>query len=169
MDRLDMCEAISIHKVSFVLNPTNEWDSFPPQFLEIVQRPWAEFKYFSDDAKTINPAISNVPNTTGGIYLFLIKPNIIADIPNYLAYVGRAHISDGQNLQKRVREYATEEKRMKIVQMKRYWSPYLYVRYLPLEDNEVIDAIEVELIKAILPPFNDRLPDVYNQAMRSAF
>lgn len=49
--------------------------------------------------------------------------------------------------------------------MKHYWSPHLYVRYLPLEDNDTIDEIEEELIKAILPPYNDRYPGVYNQAI----
>ena len=55
--------------------------------------------------------------------------------------------------------------------MKRFWSPYLYVQYLPLplESNECIDELEKELIKAILPPFNDEYPDTYNQAMRQAF
>lgn len=55
--------------------------------------------------------------------------------------------------------------------MKRYWSPYLYVQYLPLplESNDCIDELEKELIKTVLPPFNDRYPEVYNQAMRAAF
>lgn len=169
MDRLDMCEANKLHKVPFVLNPTNEWEAFPPHLLEIIKNPWTEFKYFSEDSKTINSEISTVPNTTGGIYLFLIRPNIIPSVPAYLAYIGRAHISDSENLRKRVRQYATETKRLKILEMKHYWSPHLYLRYLPLSDNATIDAVEDELIKAILPPYNDRYPGVYNQAMRDAF
>lgn len=169
MDRLDMCEAIQTHKVSFVLNPTNEWESFPPQLLDFVKRPWFEFKYFAEDAKTINPEIASIPNTTGGIYLFVIRPQIIPSVPAYLAYIGRAHISSSENLRKRVRQYASETKRLKILQMKRYWSSHLYLRYLPLDDNDTIDILEDELIKAILPPYNDRYPGVYNQAMRDAF
>lgn len=55
--------------------------------------------------------------------------------------------------------------------MKRHWSKYLYVKYLPLPtvSNDVIDELEEELIKAALPPFNDRYPKVYNQAIKSAF
>ena len=53
--------------------------------------------------------------------------------------------------------------------MKDMWKEYLYVRYLPLESNELIDKMEKELIKAILPPFNDQYPDVYNIPMRDAF
>ena len=44
MDRLDMCEAIKLHKIPFVLNPTNEWETFPHHLLEIVQNPWTENK-----------------------------------------------------------------------------------------------------------------------------
>lgn len=40
---------------------------------------------------------------------------------------------------------------------------------LPLESNDCIDELEKELIKTVLPPFNDRYPEVYNQAMRAAF
>ena len=55
--------------------------------------------------------------------------------------------------------------------MKQFWSPYLYVRYLPLptESNECIDELEEELIQAVLPPFNDQYPKVYNQAIKAAF
>ena len=129
------------------------------------------FKYFVDGTNQINPAIANVPNNCGGVYIFLIKPNVISDIHLYLAYIGRARKTPYQNLRKRVSEYASETERLKIVEMKRYWSPYLYVQYLPLplESNDCIDELEKELIKTVLPPFNDRYPEVYNQAIRAAF
>lgn len=87
-----------------------------------------------------------------------------------MAYIGRAKKTKYQNLRKRISEYAREKERLKIVNMKRFWSPYLYVQYLPLplESNECIDELEKELIKAILPPL-DEYPDTYNQAMRQAF
>lgn len=171
MEKLDMCDAISQHKVPFVLNPSGEWESFPIHFKTLVAQPWTEFKYFLDDTDQINPAILSVPNNCGGIYAFLIKPNIIPDTHLYLAYIGRARKTPYQNLRKRVHEYATEERRLKIAKMKRLWSPYLYVRYLalPEKDNNCIDMLEKELIKTVLPPFNDQYPEVYNQAMRAAF
>lgn len=171
MERLDMCDAVKLHQVSFVLNPSGEWESFPAPLKTLVEQPWIEFKYFLDDTGQINPAISSVPNNCGGIYAFLIKPNIIPDAHLYLAYIGRARKTTYQNLRKRVREYATEEGRLKIANMKRLWSPYLYVRYLalPEKDNDCIDELEKELIKTVLPPFNDQYPEVYNQAMSAAF
>lgn len=169
MDKLDMCDAISCHKVSFVLNPTNEWETFPSHLKSIVNSNWYEVKYFEGDTNTINPETEKIPNTCGGIYVFLIKANIIPNVHLYIAYIGRAHYSDSQNLRKRVREYASESSRLKICQMKRLWSPYLYVRYLPLDDNDIIDELEKELIRSILPPFNDQYPDIYNVPMKAAF
>lgn len=169
MDKLDMCDAISHRKVSFVLNPNNEWETFPPHLKSIVNGNWYEVKYFDGDTNTINPETATIPNTCGGIYVFLIKANIIPDIHLYIAYIGRAHYTGSQNLRKRVRSYASETKRLKICNMKRLWSPYLYARYLPLDDNDMIDELEDELIKSILPPFNDRYPKIYNVSMKAAF
>ena len=171
MDRLDMCDAVKLHSVPFVLNLSGEWDRFPTHLKRFVTQPWTEFKYFVDRTNRINHAIANVPNDCGGVYIFLIKPNIISDAHLYLAYIGRARKTPYQNLRKRVSEYASENERLKIVNMKRYWSPYLYVQYLPLplESNDCIDELERELIKTVLPPFNDRYPEVYNQAMKAAF
>ena len=171
MNRVDLCDAVKLHRVPFILNPNDEWSKFPDHLKAIVQRPWTEFKYFVGSGNTINTAISNVPNNCGGIYLFYIKANVIPEIHLYLAYIGRARSTDKQNLRKRIRDYATETKRPKICDLKRHWSSYLYVRYLPLpqENNDLIDELENELIKAVLPPFNDKYPKVYNQAIKSAF
>lgn len=171
MNRVDLCEAIKLHKVYFFLNPDNEWANFPDHLKALVRQPWTEFKYFVDDTNTLNPEAASIPNDCGGIYLFYINAKVIPDVHVYLAYIGRARKTDNQNLRKRVREYATEEKRLKICNMKHYWGKYLYVRYLPLPmvSNDVIDELETELIKAVLPPFNDQFPKVYNQAIRSAF
>ena len=80
MDRLDMCEAVKLHRVPFVLNPSGEWARFPEHLKCFVEQPWTEFKYFVDGTNQINPAIVNVPNNCGGVYIFLIKPNVIYDI-----------------------------------------------------------------------------------------
>ena len=73
MDRLDMCEAVKLHRVPFVLNPSGEWARFPEHLKCFVEQPWTEFKYFVDGTNQINPAIVNVPNNCGGVYIFLIK------------------------------------------------------------------------------------------------
>lgn len=171
MDRVDLCNSVRLHKVHFVLNPDDEWAKFPDHLKSLVNQQWTEFKFFEKDSDIINPEVDKIPNTCGGIYLFYIKPDVIPKIHHYLVYIGRARKTQYQNLRKRVREYATETKRLKIHNMKLIWGSYLYVRYLPLptEDNDCIDELEKELIKAVLPPFNDEYPEVYNQAIKSAF
>lgn len=143
MNRLDMCDAVKLHRVSFVLNPSGEWGRFPEHLKRFVEQPWGEFKYFVDETNQLNPEIVNVPSNCGGIYVFVIKPNIVSNVHLYLAYIGRAKKTAHQNLRKRVREYAAENEHPKIVKMKRFWSPYLYVQYLPLplESNDLIDEL----------------------------
>lgn len=113
MNRVDLCDAVKLHRVWFVLNPDNEWEKFPEHLKALVQQPWTEFKYFEDEMNTLSPEASNIPNSCGGIYLFYINANVIPDVHVYLAYIGRAKKTDSQNLRKRVREYATEENALK--------------------------------------------------------
>lgn len=169
MERVDLIDGMKLRNKTFILNPTNEWQDFPDELKRIVNRPWSEIKYFLGD--TLNPEINTVPNNCGGIYLFCIKPNVIPDVHLYLAYIGRAQNTQYQNLRKRVKEYATEVTRPNICELKRHWGSYLYLRYLPLptENNDCINRLEKELIKTILPPFNDIYPEVYNQAANAAF
>ena len=169
MERVDLIDAVKLRKVTFVLNPADEWERFPDDLKDIINRPWKEIKYYIGD--TLNPEIDNVPNDCGGIYVFYIKPNIIPDIHLYLAYIGRAQKTTYQNLRKRVKEYAKETDRPKRCELKRHWGSYLYLRYLPMpeEDNEHIIRLEEELLKTVIPPFNDMLPKIYNQAVKAAF
>ena len=85
-----MCDAVKLHRVPLVLNPDGEWDKFPSHLKKLIEQPWMGFKYFVDGTNRISPEISKVPNDCGGIYSFLIKPNVIPDIHLYLAYIGRA-------------------------------------------------------------------------------
>lgn len=166
-EMLDMCYAVKTHKIPFVLNPDGGWTSFPAHLRPIVERPWKEIKYYSDGE--LNSEIQSIPNDCGGIYVFLIKPEVIPQIHLYLAYIGRAKHTQYQNLRKRVCEYAKETKRPKICMLKDQWRDHLYLSYLPLDNNDLIEEMEEELIKAILPPFNDQYPAVYNVAMHAAF
>lgn len=50
MDKYDLCTFVKLHKVSFVLNPDNEWSNFPGHLKPIVEREWLEFKYFEADS-----------------------------------------------------------------------------------------------------------------------
>lgn len=43
--------------------------------------------------------------------------------------------------------------------MIREWGPYLYIKYIEMTDNDTIKALEKKLINALVPPFNDEIPN----------
>jgi len=169
VQEIDVIGNVAESNIRFMLN-TTLWDSFDLNVLRIISTPnsWNEVKLLASDGKR-NPQLGTIPNDKGGIYLFLAKPNILPESHLYLMYVGRAHISATQNLRKRCSQYPVEKKRPKIKRMIEQWGQYLYIRYLPLDDNLTIDLVEGELINKILPPFNDEIPDQTISAAIQAF
>ena len=165
---VDMCRKIRNNSRSFVLNPNNNWRNFDDRFIEIVNAEWQEFKFLDDSGQQINSAITSVPNDAGGIYMFILQPDIVPVVHKYILYIGRVQRSENQHIQKRLREYI-KDTRPSIEEMRENWGEYLYIRYLPLDDNSLIRELEDALIEAIIPPFNDQYPGKLNQAMRNAF
>ena len=54
--------------------------------------------------------------------------------------------------------------------MREMWGKKLYIRYLPLSDNNTIEKLEEELIRVIIPPFNEEIkPKIMMQARKAAF
>lgn len=166
----DMCCSMKTHKVAFVLNPNEIWDTFNSEMREIVQSDrWQEFKFLNEEGSEINPLISNVPNNSGGIYIFILRGDIIPNLHEYIMYVGRVKCTKTQNLRKRFREYI-KDSRPKIMLMRKMWGKRLYIKYLPLTDNNIITKLEKELIRVIVPPFNEEItPKVMMQAKTAAF
>lgn len=171
MDEIhDMCALdIKTHKINFILNPKNIWQSFNEQLRKVTEtKEWREIKFLNDDASGLNPDIKTVPKNCGGVYVFLVKGAIIPDIHVYIMYVGRVQFTNKQNLRKRLREYLNDN-RPKIRQMRELWGHYLFIRYLPLSDNSLINELEEELIRVIIPPCNDVYPKVISEAIKAAF
>ena len=116
-----------------------------------------EIKYYNGN--DVSTEICNLPTDTGGIYMFYIKGINLPFIEKYIVYIGRCHYTEGkQFIRKRAKEYSTDD-RSDIVRMKKYWREYLYYRFFPEKDNEIIDLDEAILIRAIRPPFNSDIPD----------
>lgn len=165
----DMCAEVQTHNITFVLNPDNIWNSYKDEFREITENGnWQEVKFLNDDASKLNTDIENVPNNCGGVYIFILKGQIIPVSHVYILYVGRVRYTNNQNLRKRLKEYLNDN-RPKIEAMRRTWGNNLYIKYLPLDDNAVITQLEEELIRVIIPPCNDKYPSVINKAIQAAF
>ena len=166
---IDMCRAIQNNSLHFTLNPQNCWERFNADFNDIVNKDeWKEIKFLNDSATEINESINTVPNDKGGIYIFILRPNIVPCVHKYILYVGRVKCTKKQNLRKRFKEYVHDD-RSAILLMRETWGKDLYIRYLPLTDNTTICALERELIRTIIPPCNSEYPGTLNQAMNAAF
>lgn len=161
----DMCCANRNHSLRFVLNPNDCWYSFNDELKELVYTSeWKEMKFLNDSGDAINEKISDVPNHSGGVYMFVLHPDLVPEVHRYILYVGRALNTDSQNLRKRFREYV-KDKRTDVIFMRETWGKDLYIRYLPLQDNEVITKLEKELYTAIRPPCNSQYDGELTGAM----
>lgn len=167
---IDMCQKIKDKRLYFVLNPDNVWDKFDNSLKAIVKSEWKEVKFLDDNGEKLHTDMNKLPNDYGGIYVFVLKPEIIPKTHMYILYIGRCKYTTHQNLRKRCCEYFNEKSRPKISAMIHLWGKYLYIRYLPLKDNGIIKKLEDELIRTIYPPCNDKYPDrVTRMAMKAAF
>lgn len=157
MSEIDVCRSIADSKIHMILNAVL-WDRCDQGIIESINTNWSEVKFLDYVNNSLHTSMDLLPNDKGGIYVFIAKPNIIPDSHLYILYIGRSRKTQNQNLRKRCSEYV-KDGRPKILRMIRNWGKYLYIRYLPLDDNSVIEELEKRLINAILPPCNDQIPD----------
>jgi hypothetical protein len=110
-----------------------------------------------------------VPNSSGGVYTFVVKPGIAnhSDCA-YLLYVGKA---EDQDLRTRFLQYFSEKDsrkgRPKVQKMLRLWENHLWFCYATIGDTGQIDTVEQNLISAYLPPMNDQFPAEVRGAMKA--
>lgn len=117
-----------------------------------------EMKYLNQSNDDLSDEIKKLPTNTGGIYIFYIKGLNLPFIENYILYVGRCQFTATQHIRKRAREYYND-KRDLIMEMFKRWKEHLYYRYYPDTENERIKLNEIQLIRAILPQYNEVIPD----------
>jgi hypothetical protein len=131
--------------------------------IDISFQKWKSIKYLNDEGNSLNSMVNNIPTDKGGLYLFYAKCPIISGITDYPFYIGRAIFTDNQNLRKRVKEYFSkyckDNERPKIYKMFKYWQNELYLAYLELDDNSIIENLERDLINSLLLPMNEQIPD----------
>jgi hypothetical protein len=120
---------------------------------------WSEeIKYLNNSHNEVSTGINNLPDNKGGIYIFYIKGICLPFIENYILYVGRCQHTKNQNLRKRAKEYFSD-KRPLIRGLFDKWKEHIYYRFYPDENNNRICLNETKLIRTILPPYNDSIPD----------
>jgi excinuclease UvrABC nuclease subunit len=158
----DLGEEITLRTIEYKAFSTL-WRKYTLPTLDISFRNWETIKYLNDQGDDFNPLIDNVPDDKGGLYLFYAQCHIITGITDYPFYIGRAQLTENQNLRKRVKEYfskySKENERPKITKMFKYWSSDLYLAYFVLEENNDVVDLEKKLINSLLLPMNDQIPD----------
>jgi hypothetical protein len=149
------------------------WDKFSFPSLDLKFDNWQKIKYLNISADDFHVDVNNVPNNSGGLYLFYVRCEIISGVTEFPLYIGRAQLTDGQNLRKRVKEYfqhfARNNERPKITRMFKYWAGELHLAYHPLTDNADIISLEKQLINCLLLPMNDEIPDKETKDAVKAF
>lgn len=155
-------EEIKLKTVEYKLHQ-KLWEWYDLTVLDLRLSNWITIKYLNDEGTGFNEDIDLVPVNSGGLYMFSIRCPIIPGITEYPAYIGRALLTEGQNLRKRCREYFTKysrsDERPKITKLFEYWSNNLYLSFMTLEENQDIVDYEKKLINSLLLPFNDEIPE----------
>lgn len=150
---------------------TELWDKykrFDEETHLIDMNAFQKVKYFDDgNTEGLSAEISNIPDDTGGIYIYVIENPIVPFSGHHIMYVGRAMFTQNQNLRARARthfyQYKRGEENERLERVFDNWKDYVYLFYLPLSDNEKIDLAERELINTLTPPCNK---DDYSPAIR---
>lgn len=169
MSLVDMCRREKELTLDFQLN-IDKWDTMDCKVKEVVLDGWSNIKFLNEEGTGINEDISKVPDDIGGVYVFLLKPNIIPNMHLYIMYIGRVRRKKEFSLRKRCKEYVVDN-RPKLAYMREMWGKYLYFYYLPIEDDIIVEKVERELIRVIIPPCNTQISDQYVNYMpgQSAF
>lgn len=165
-------EEVELRKVEYKLHG-ELWKKFTSTDFDLNFENWIKIKYLNENADDFDDGIMDVPNNKGGLYMFYVKCKIISGITEYPLYVGRAQITENQNLRKRVKEYfqkySKSNERPKLTRMFNYWKNDLYLAYYPLDDNEDVISIENQFINSLLLPMNTEIPDTEVKQAIKAF
>ncbi|MCI9007949.1 MAG: hypothetical protein HFI13_07550 [Lachnospiraceae bacterium] len=167
LNYVDMCLRHKVLTLNFELN-IDKWNDFDPRIKKIVSKEWKMVKYMNEDGTKLNQEVETVPDDAGGVYLFLLKPEIIPGVHLYIMYIGRARRMKKFSLRQRCKAYY-KDTRPEITMMRELWGAQLYFRYLVLENDELIAEVEEELLRVIIPPCNTRIPKYNEMPAQAAF
>ncbi len=138
-----------------ILNP-NCWGQYPNR----VNLSWNMVKFTPDD-------VLRVPNTTCGVYSFVVIPGIANHIScSYLLYVGKTTRNFRQRYQEYLRDQSQPRKRPHVFEMLNKWKEHLWFCYATIRQVDIIGDIENDLLAAYLPPYNKEFPAEIREPMK---
>ena len=147
----------------FELN-IDKWETMDEEVRNIVSGEWKNIKFLNEEGNALNEAISTVPDNMGGVYIFVLRPELIPNLHLYIMYIGRARKGKSFSLRKRCKHYIKDTRPL-VASMIALWGKALYFYYLPIEGDDVIEKVEKELNRVIKAPCNSQYPDEYVSIM----
>jgi hypothetical protein len=168
----ELGEHLKLRELTFNASPLL-WEKWDIKNFDLNFDNWTKIKYLNQTSDDFHIDINKVPNDKGGLYLFFINCKTISGITELPLYIGRAQLTKGQNLRKRVKEYYSKyvknDERSRITKMFNYWSNEIHLAFFELDSNiEVVD-LEKKLINSLLLPMNDQVPDIEIRQAKKAF
>jgi len=131
-----------------------------------------KIKYFDDNSQ-LSEQVLSIPKDKGGIYIYIIENSVIPITGSYIMYIGRARKTENESLYHRAKshfnQYKRHEENERLERVFDNWKRYVYLLYLPIDGNEIIDQVENELILALAPPCNKDYPAPQIRRKLSAF
>ena len=120
---------------------------------------WNSVKLINKEGTAFSEMVNQIPDNSGGIYVYSIEPGIIPNCGTYIMYIGMASKSKNQNLRRRVKAYQLQlgdrYNRDRLHRLFKKWGQYVYVHFLPIQaDEKIILEVETRLIAAFIPPCN---------------
>lgn len=154
-DPVALADEFAQRDIGFTLVPA-QWR----QYTNAAPLSWTQVKF-------TDAGLSTIP-TLPGIYAFVIRhANILFPPHGYIMYIG---ITD-RTLRKRYREYLNEQARCKRPHIHRLLTRFVddVEFYYSAQDATVdLEALETDLLGAILPPLNKKDFPVHIQKARAA-
>lgn len=167
-----LAEELKLRRVEFTLSESM-WVKYDLSAINLDLANWTTIKYLNADGTDFSDEIDQLPDNRGGLYMFSINCPVIPGRTEFPAYIGRAKMTDGQNLRKRCRSYFTkysrEDERPKITTLFNYWKKQLYLSFMTIDENDQTVEFEAKLINSLLLPFNDVIPEKEIRDAQKAF
>ena len=137
-DIVDIVLRKKVLTLPFELN-IDKWDTMDEEVKSIVSGEWKSVKFMNAEGSALNEAISTVPDNVGGIYIFVLRPELIPNLHLYIMYIGRAKRGKDFSLRKRSRSYMRDTRPL-VATMIGLWGKLLYFcNYSghPLTENDI--------------------------------
>ena len=158
-------QEIGRHEVRFNLSP----ERMLAEVGEIENLTWFCIPYGREQ-------IHKVPNDRRGIYAFVVRTeNKVFPPHHYVMYIGIAGKRSNRPLRARYQDYLNPNvviKRQRIARMIGNWNRVLCFYFAPVDDavdSEKLEAVEIALNSALMPPFSQGDLKIELKQKRSAF